>query len=552
MSATNSVLRSDSNSGAATRLDAIVVGAGFAGVYMVHTLREMGRTVRAFEAGSGVGGTWFWNRYPGARCDVESMEYSYGFSEKLGQEWEWSERYSPQPEILSYINHVADRFDLRNDIQLNTTVVSAIFCEEAGDPDCGRWRVETSDGITWTADFFITAVGCLSSTNTPDFRGLASFQGDVYHTSRWPHEGVDFKGKRVGVIGTGSSGIQAVPIIAKEAAHLTVFQRTPNFSIPARNEPLAPEKQAEIKARYREVRALNRKRFAAFGFGWPHHEGLTFGREKAERRRVYEEFWEVGGLAYILAFSDLLLDERANEEAAEFVREKIRGVVDDPEVAELLCPDHAVGCKRPCADTGYYQTFNREDVSLIDVSKTGIERVGPGSVIAGGEEVELDCLVLATGFDAMTGSLEAIGIRGRDGVTLKEKWSAGPMTYLGLGSAGFPNLFTITGPGSPSVLANMVTAIEQHVEFIADTLRYMEKHGHALVEPKVEAENDWVAYVNDVAAETIYPTCNSWYLGANVPGKPRVFMPYVGFPPYVAKCEEIVAKDYEGFAFPKG
>jgi cyclohexanone monooxygenase len=552
VSATNSVLRSDSNSGAATRLDAIVVGAGFAGVYMVHTLREMGRTVRAFEAGSGVGGTWFWNRYPGARCDVESMEYSYGFSEKLGQEWEWSERYSPQPEILSYINHVADRFDLRNDIQLNTTVVSAIFCEEAGDPDCGRWRVETSDGITWTADFFITAVGCLSSTNTPDFRGLASFQGDVYHTSRWPHEGVDFKGKRVGVIGTGSSGIQAVPIIAKEAAHLTVFQRTPNFSIPARNEPLAPEKQAEIKARYREVRALNRKRFAAFGFGWPHHEGLTFGREKAERRRVYEEFWEVGGLAYILAFSDLLLDERANEEAAEFVREKIRGVVDDPEVAELLCPDHAVGCKRPCADTGYYQTFNREDVSLIDVSKTGIERVGPGSVIAGGEEVELDCLVLATGFDAMTGSLEAIGIRGRDGVTLKEKWSAGPMTYLGLGSAGFPNLFTITGPGSPSVLANMVTAIEQHVEFIADTLRYMEKHGHALVEPKVEAENDWVAYVNDVAAETIYPTCNSWYLGANVPGKPRVFMPYVGFPPYVAKCEEIVAKDYEGFAFPKG
>jgi cyclohexanone monooxygenase len=480
------------------------------------------------------------------------MEYSYGFSEKLEQEWEWSERYSPQPEILSYINHVADRFDLRSDIQLNTTVVSAIFCEEAGDPDCGRWRVETSDGITWTSDIFITAVGCLSSTNTPDFRGLESFQGDVYHTSRWPHEGVDFKGKRVGVIGTGSSGIQAVPIIAQEAAHLTVFQRTPNFSIPARNEPLALEKQAEIKARYREVRELNRKRFAAFGFDWPHNEGLTFGREKAERRRVYEEFWEVGGLAYILAFADLLLDERANEEAAEFVREKIRGVVDDPEVAELLCPDHAVGCKRPCADTGYYQTFNREDVSLIDVSKTGIERVTPRSVIAGGEEVELDCLILATGFDAMTGSLEAIGIRGRDGVTLKEKWSAGPITYLGLGSAGFPNLFTITGPGSPSVLANMVTAIEQHVEFIADMLRYMEKHGHARVEPKVKAENDWVAYVNDVAAETIYPTCNSWYLGANVPGKPRVFMPYVGFPPYVAKCEEIVAKDYEGFSFLKG
>ncbi len=532
------------------RLDAIVVGAGFAGVYMVHKLREMGRRVRAFEAGSGVGGTWFWNRYPGARCDVESMEYSFAFSEELEQEWEWTERYSPQPEILSYINHVADRFDLRDHIQLNTKVRSAHYCEEAGHPDEGRWQVETDDGQQWTAAVFVTAVGCLSSTNTPDFPGLDSFDGELYHTSRWPHEGVDFSGKRVGVIGTGSSGVQAIPIIAKEAQHLTVFQRTPNFSIPARNGPLEAEKQMDIKSRYREVREINRQRFAAFGFGWPKNQGLTFDKSPEARRAVYEEFWEIGGLAYILAFADLLLDERANDEAADFVREKIREVVDDPEVADLLCPDHAVGCKRPCADTGYFETFNRDNVTLVDVSQSGIEGITSRGVVAGGCEVEVDCLILATGFDAMTGSLDAIDIRGRGGRTLKEKWSAGPITYLGLGSAGFPNLFTITGPGSPSVLSNMVTAIEQHVEFIADCLAYMDEQGHAQIEATVDAETAWVRHVNDVADQTIYPTCNSWYLGANVPGKPRVFMPHVGFPPYVAKCEEVVAKGYEGFCFP--
>jgi cyclohexanone monooxygenase len=542
-------------------LDVIVVGAGFAGIYMVHKMRELGYSVRAFEAGSGLGGTWFWNRYPGARCDVESMEYSYGFSEELEQEWEWSERYSPQPEILRYINHVVDRFSLREDIQLNTKVRSAHYLETEGDaaasvdqdarPDLGRWQVVTDDGQIWTARFFITAVGCLSSTNTPDFPGLETFEGEIYHTSRWPQEGVDFEGRRVGVIGTGSSGIQAIPIIAEEARHLTVFQRTPNFSVPAWNAPLAPEKQKDIKARYRAVRALNRRRFAAFGFGWKHNAGLTFAKSAEERREVYEEFWQIGGLAYILAFADLLLDPKANEEASDFVREKIRGIVDDPNVAELLCPEHAVGCKRPCADTGYYQTFNRDNVNLVDVSETGIEEITSRSVVGGGTETELDCLILATGFDAMTGSLDAIDIRGRQGRALKDKWSAGPITYLGLGASGFPNLFTITGPGSPSVLANMVTAIEQHVEFIADCLDYMERHGYARIEATVEAEEAWVAHVNAIAEETIYPTCNSWYLGANVPGKPRVFMPHVGFPPYVEKCEAVVARNYEGFSFPE-
>jgi len=532
-------------------LDAIVVGAGFAGLYMVHKLREMGRSVRAFEAGSGVGGTWFFNRYPGARCDVESMEYSYGFSEELEQEWEWTERYSPQSEILSYINHVADRFDLREDIQLNTKVLSAHWVEQEGDPANGCWRVETDDGQHWTATHFITAVGCLSSTNMPDFPGLERFAGDVYHTSRWPHEGVDFSGKRVGVIGTGSSGVQAIPIIAEEAKHLTVFQRTPNYSVPSFNGPLSDEKQAEFKSRYQEMRAINRRRFSAFGCTWKHNAGLTFDKTAEERRAVYEEFWQLGGLAFILAFADLLTDVEANREAREFVVEKIRSVVDDPEVAAVLIPDHAVGCKRPCTDTGYYETFNRENVDLVDVRERGVERITEQGVVGGGRETELDVLVMATGFDAMTGSLDAIDIRGRDGLALKEKWAAGPITYLGLGSAGFPNLFVITGPGSPSVLANMVTAIEQHVEFIADCLHYMDAQGHRFIEASEEAERAWVEHVNEISKDSLYPTCNSWYLGANVPGKPRVFMPHVGFPPYVKRCEEVVAAGYEGFEFPE-
>ena len=540
-------------------LDVIVVGAGFAGIYMVHRMRQAGRSVRAFEAGSGVGGTWFWNRYPGARCDVESMEYSYGFSRELEQEWEWTERYAPQPEILRYINHVADRFDLRGDIQLDTKIVSAHYDDstrDAGpsresDGGIGRWRILTDDGESWTAAFCIMATGCLSSTNSPDIPGLDSFAGELHHTSRWPHAGVDFDAKRVGIIGTGSSGIQATPIIAREAAHLTVFQRTPNFSVPAHNTPLARETQAEIKKNYPKIRALNRERPAAFGINWGDSGGLTFDSTPDERRAAYENRWQMGGLGFVGVFADVLLDQSANDEAAEFVREKIHGIVEDPEVAALLSPDHVLGCKRPCTDTGYYEAFNRANVELTDVSRDPIERITPTGLVTTAREFELDCLVLATGFDAMTGALQRIDIRGRNGMTLVEKWSAGPVTYLGLGTSGFPNFFTITGPGSPSVLSNMVTAIEQHVDWIADCLEFMRAQGHSTIEATTAAETEWVAHVNAVADETLYPTCNSWYLGANIPGKPRVFMPHIGFPPYVEKCQDVVAKGYEGFSFPE-
>lgn len=531
-------------------LDVIVVGAGFAGLYMVHRLRQLGRSVRVFEAGSGVGGTWFWNRYPGARCDVESMEYSYGFSEELEQAWEWTERYAPQPEILSYINHVADRFDLREDIQLDTKVLSAHY-DDSEITGSGRWRIVTDGGEKFTAAFCIMATGCLSSTNTPEFPGLDSFAGDLHHTSRWPHDGLDFVGKRVGIIGTGSSAIQSIPVIARQAAHLSVFQRTPNYSIPAHNGPLASETQAAMKQDYQAMRAANRERPGAFGINWGPSGGLSFDSTSDERRAAYERRWQIGGLGFMGVFSDLLVDKNANDEAAQFVRAKIHDVVEDPETAALLCPDHVLGCKRPCTDTGYYEAFNQSNVELVDVSRDPIERITPKGLLVGEREFALDCLILATGFDAMTGALNAIDIRGRGGRTLIDKWSAGPVTYLGLGTSGFPNFFTITGPGSPSVLANMVTAIEQHVDWIADCLEFMKAEGHSTIEATESAEQGWVAHVNSVADETLYPTCNSWYLGANVPGKPRVFMPHIGFPPYVEKCNDVAAKGYQGFTFPE-
>ncbi len=539
-------------------LDVIVVGAGFAGLYLVHKMREQGRSVRAFEAGSGVGGTWFWNQYPGARCDIESMEYSYGFSEGLEQSWVWGERYARQSEILRYINHVADRFDLRADIQLNTKVLSAHYVEAepasngvagSSDAGAGRWQIKTDDGETWTGAFCIMATGCLSSTNTPNIPGLDSFAGEMHHTSRWPHEGVDFEGKRVGIIGTGSSGIQSIPVIAESALQLTVFQRTANYSIPAYNGALAEETRVAIKADYQAIRALNRERGAAFGINWGPPGGLTFDSTKAERLEAYERYWEMGGLGFLGVFEDILMDQRANDEISEFVRGKIRAVVDDPELARLLSPDHVLGCKRPCVDTNYYKTYNRDNVELVDVSEKTIDRITERGLVTGGREFEFDCLVLATGFDAMTGALHSIDIRGRQEQTLVDKWSAGPITYLGLGTNGFPNLFTITGPGSPSVLTNMVTSIEQHVDWIANCFDFMQGQGHATIEATREAEEAWVFHVNEIADETLYPTCNSWYLGANVPGKARVFMPHIGFPPYVEKCNEVVAAGYEGFDF---
>ena len=531
------------------KFDVVVVGAGFAGLYMVHRLRGLGLSVRVFEAGGGVGGTWYWNRYPGARCDVESLEYSYQFSEELQQEWSWSERYSGQPEILRYANHVADRFDLRRDIEFNRRVVSAHFDER----DAG-WRVEVgADGNAAAANetvfarFVVMATGCLSAANLPEFPGIEDFEGAKYHTGAWPHEGVDFTGLRVGIVGTGSSAIQAIPVIAAEAAHLTVFQRTPNYSIPANNGAMDREREAEVKAEYPAFRDRNSRMPAGLGADMnPMHD--EFAEVPAdERRRRFQERWEYGGFSFMASFADMLMSQEANDAAADFVREKIRGIVDDPEVAGLLSPANVIGCKRICLDSGYFETFNRPNVTLVDVSSAPIERITASGLRTGGREYELDAIVFATGFDAMTGALARIDIRGRGGRTLRAKWEDGPRAYLGLGVAGFPNLFTITGPGSPSVLSNMLPSIEQHVNWIADCVAWMRDRGHAAIEATPEAENEWVAHVGEVAGATLYPTCNSWYLGANVPGKPRVFMPYLGFPPYVEKCDAVAANDYEGF-----
>jgi cation diffusion facilitator CzcD-associated flavoprotein CzcO len=521
--------------------DAIVVGAGFAGLYMMHKLRTYGFTAKVFEQGSDVGGTWYWNRYPGARCDVPSLQYSYQFSEELQQEWQWTERYSSQPEILRYINHVVDRFDLRKDMQFNTRVVSATWNDAAR-----VWTVETDRGDRVTARFCVMATGCLSSKNIPKVPGLAEFTGEWYHTSNWPHAGVDFAGKRVGVIGTGSTGIQAIPMIAQQAKHLFVFQRTPQYSVPARNMPLNKEEETRIKADYRGYRARNNRNPFAQDFALPTVN--TFDVSEQERRRHYEECWEKGGLGMMLAYADSGTNRSANETVSEFVKGKIRHIVKDPKVAESLIPDHIYACKRPCLDTNYFETYNRSNVTLVDLRGAGIECITPQGLRAKGTDYELDCIVFATGFDAMTGSLTSINIRGKGDRALKDKWAEGPRSYLGLSSAGFPNLFTITGPGSPSVLANMIPAIEQHVNWIGDCLNYMRKQGKQTIEATSAAEDPWLIQVQTAANATLWTACDNWYLGANVPGKPRVFMPYVDWVGYVAKCEEVVNNAYEGFS----
>jgi cation diffusion facilitator CzcD-associated flavoprotein CzcO len=547
MSATQEKTTSgNTSSGPAESYDAIIVGAGFGGLAMLNRLRGQGLSVRVLEAGDGVGGTWYWNRYPGARCDVESMEYSYQFDEALQQEWEWPERYAPQPVILKYLNHVADRFDMRKDIQFNTRVKSAVFDEAAN-----RWTVTTESGARMTAKYCVMATGCLSAPNTPDFKGSDSFKGEIYHTGKWPHEGVDFTGKRVGIIGTGSSAIQSIPIIAEQAAHLTVFQRTPNYSVPAANRPIDQEMVREIKADYAGFRARENKEQIAFGSRFQSSNVSILELPPEERNKVYEKYWQIGGLLFLYASTDMLINKEANETAAEFIRGKIRSIVKDPATAELLCPDTVVGCKRLCADSGYFETYNRPNVKLVDVKSAPIEALTPNGLRTGNAEYELDCIVFATGFDAMTGSLLRMDIRGRKGLSLQQKWSEGPRTYLGLTVVGFPNMFIISGPGSPSVLTNMVPSIEQHVNWISDTIRDLRERQLSCIEPVAGAENAWVEHVNEVGAGTLFPTCNSWYLGANIPGKPRVFMPYLGFPAYVDKCNQVRAAGYEGFALSK-
>jgi len=520
-------------------LDVVIVGAGFAGLYMLHRARKMGLRARVLEAGGGVGGTWYWNRYPGARCDVESLEYSYSFDEALQQEWKWSERYAGQAEILSYLEHVTDRFDLRKDIEFNRRVTSARF-------DGKRWLARSGD-FEAQASFLVMATGCLSSTNEPPFEGLASFAGATYHTGRWPHTPVDFTGKRVGIIGTGSSSVQSIPIIAAQAKELVVFQRTATYSVPARNAPLDPAEEARVKADYAGLRARNRQMINAFGSRNPAGTESAIAASPEQRERAFEARWQTGGLYYLRAFNDLILDDKANRMAAEFVRQKIAATVRDPAVARLLQPRQPIGCKRLCIDSGYFETFNRPNVRLVDLHASPIEKCTPRGLRAGGREFEFDCVVFATGFDAMTGTLNRVDIRGLGGQALADKWRAGPLTYLGLGVPGFPNLFIIAGPGSPSVLTNMVVSIEQHVEWIAECLAHLRAHGKSTIEASEPAQEQWVAHVNQVASATVYPSCNSWYLGANIPGKTRVFMPLLGFPAYAQRCAEIAARGYEGF-----
>ena len=523
-------------------LDTLIVGAGFAGIYMLHRLRALGLAVRVVEAGPSVGGTWYWNRYPGARVDVRSTTYSYSFSDELEREWRWSERYAAQPEILRYINHVVDKFDLRRDMQFDTRVSAARFDEQTR-----RWRVDTDRGDRFSARFAVMATGCLSVPRIAAFEGLESFSGDWYHTADWPGQGLDLSGRRVGVVGTGSSAIQAIPAIAAHAASLTVFQRTANFSVPAWNGPVDDAAEVERIASYAARRAL--ARVTPTGDTWEVSERSALALTAEEREREYERRWQEGGFSFLTAFADILTDLDANETAAEFIRGKIRERVNDPATAELLCPkDHPFGTKRMCVDTNYYETYNCENVTLVDVSSSPIEAITPTGLRTTDGEYDLDTIVFATGFDAMTGALLAIDIRGRDGVSLAEKWAAGPRTYLGVASAGFPNLFLITGPGSPSVLSNMMTSIEQHVDWVADCIGHVCAGGFATIEPEREAEERWVDHVHEEGAKTLYPRANSWYVGANIPGKPRVLTPYTGgVGAYRALCDRTAAAGYEGF-----
>jgi len=521
-------------------VDAVIVGAGFAGLYAIYSLTRLGLKVQAFEAGQDVGGTWYWNRYPGARCDVESEEYSYSFSDELDREWRWSARYAEQPEIHAYLRHVADRFDLRRHIGFETRVVSQVWDETRG-----IWTVTTNDGAQIEARFCVMASGNLTVPNYPDIPGLDQFGGTIYHSARWPQDAADFTGKRVALFGTGSTGIQIAPKVAAQAAHLYVFQRTPNFSIPA--GPLGKLEAATA------VPAHERRRKArATPFGLSNavlSQQSALDATEAEREIKFETVWKSGGSQPFLAtFRDLLTDIQANHTAADFVRRKIGQMVKDPATVQMLSSqDYPIGTKRPCVDTDYFATFNRPNVSLVDLRKTPIERITPTGIRTEGAELQVDALIFATGFDAITGALRNIAIQGRD-MSLTEKWQDGPSTYLGLMTAGFPNLFIITGPGSPGVKSNMVCSIEHNVDWIADCISWMNRNAVSHIEPTAEAEQDWGRQVSEVAHRTLFPLADTWYNGANIPGKPRVFMPYVGgLHNYIAACDEIAAADYQGF-----
>ena len=534
-------------------VDVVVVGAGFAGMYLLHRMRQLGLSTQVFEAADGVGGTWYWNRYPGARCDAESMAYSFSFDPELEQEWQWTERYATQPEILEYLNHVTDRFNLRRDIEFNTRVTGANY-----DDKTKRWSVSTDQGHRVRARFCMMATGCLSTPQNPDIAGLKNFAGPTYMTGQWPHEGVDFSGKTVGIIGTGSSAIQAIPVIAAQANHVTVFQRTPNFSVPAYNAPLDKDWVEHYKKDYPTHRDDYRQaRVTSFGDLMNPDEFREVDEQMLletpieEVHEKLERFWQFGGARFMWAFVDTIASEEANRVVADFVRSKIRETVNDPKVADLLCPSsYPIGTKRICVDTDYYATYNRDNVVLVDIASSPLQTVTEQGLKTTAGDYGFDILVLATGFDAMTGTLSRMNITGAEGVPLNDTWAEGPKAYLGLGVNKFPNLFLITGPGSPSVLSNMIVSIEQHVDFITDMMVHMGENQYESVEPDPGAQEAWVAHVNEVANGTLFPKAGSWYMGANIPGKPRVFMPYAaGVAVYREVCDGVVAQGYQGFSF---
>jgi len=533
---------SQSAASASGTFDVVVVGAGFSGLYLLHRLRRAGLSAVVLEAADDVGGTWYWNRYPGARCDVPSVEYSYSFDEALQQEWNWTERYAGQPEILRYLEHVAERFDLKRDIRFNTRVKAATY-----DVGAERWTVQAESGAKFQARFVAMATGCLSTSSIPNLPGLADFAGPVLHTGRWPHEPQDFSGKRVAVIGTGSSAVQAIPVVAQQAAHVTVFQRTPNFSIPAGNHFLRADEIEKVKETYPERREYLRRSRSGATYEYATVPALDTPAEV--RQAEFERRWKIGGANFMHAYTDLVKIREANELAAQFVRDKIAATIRDPETARKLMPtSYPIGTKRICLDTDYYATYNRDNVSLIDLLEEPLQTITATGVRTARQEYPADVLICATGFDAMTGSLLAMDIGTTAGQSLRKVWAEGPRNYLGLMVAGFPNLFTVTGPGSPSVLSNMVTSIEQHVDWIVDCIEHLRSTGVATIEASQEAQDAWVDHVREVANTTLYPQAASWYMGANIPGKPRMFLPYIGgVGAYRGKCEEVAAAGYKGF-----
>jgi cation diffusion facilitator CzcD-associated flavoprotein CzcO len=531
-------------SGSTEEYDVVVIGAGVSGMYALHHLREMGLSVRVYDGASDIGGTWWYNRYPGARVDGPgSPFYSYTFSEELMQEWDWEETQSTQSAVLAYLEHVADRFDLRRDIQFETWVQDASYDEAAQ-----RWTVETDTGVRASARFLICAVGALSTANLPDIPGIHDFAGECYHTGQWPHEPVSFEGKRVAVIGTGSSGIQSIPEIAREAEHVTVLQRTPQFAFPAGNRPITPEDMAEARNNWDDIRA---KMYANFG-GFPvdTHARMALDHTPEERRALFEKLWQRGSFHFFLdGYNDIAISEEANASLADFVRDKIRAIVRDPKTAEKLMPDHFVMTKRPILDDGYFETFNRDNVTLVDLRDDPIERITPSSVVTRTGEHPIDMLVLATGYDAISGSMLRLNPKGRGGLSLKERWQDRFHNYLGLTIAGFPNLFMIHGPGSPGVFYNMPLGAERQMDWIGNCMSHLRKQELGSIEPTADSEEAWASEVSGIANATLFPRTDSWWTGANIPGKPRYFSVYLGGSIYYQRISDVAAKDYAGFVF---